>query len=72
MDEELSEDASARERQWVLTNLEEAIGQCDLNAAGAYAVVAGRERIHDAVPLLISLDRAPSTETFLRSDCVWS
>lgn len=72
VDEELSEDASASARQWVLTSLAEAIDQGNWAAAGAYAIVAGRERIHDAVPLLLALEQESNTESFSRSDGVWS
>lgn len=72
VDEELPEGAAARERPWVLTNLAAAIDQGNLGAAGAYAIIAGRERIHDAVPLLLALERASSAESVSCSDNQWS
>lgn len=70
--EELGEDAFARERPWALKGLEEAIARGDLGVAGAYAIIAGRAGLHEAVPLLLALERASATPSFWRSDSLWS
>ncbi len=72
VDEELTADALARERHWVVRSLAEAVARGDLGVAGAYAILAGREGIHDAVPSLLALERAASSPSSWRSDEVWS